>query len=306
MGKADELLLGLAKQRYGVVAIRQALKLGVTREQLEHRRRRGGWQRVLPDVLRAPWAADTFEARSAAASLWAGPDALVSHAAAGRLWKLDGVRTDTVHVSAPYRLFPPRSWVITHEARAFPCGLRRLRGGVPVTSPARTLVDLAADPGVDLEALVEQAVRARLTTARELESALEAVQPRGRAGSARLRRLLRERHPDADRLGSELERCVLSAVRGGRLPSPACQFGVELPGYRLATVDFAWPAQRVAVEADSYTFHSGRRAWARDLERHNALTAAGWRTLRVTWSEVHDAPLRVVARLQELLHSTFR
>lgn len=93
---------------------------------------------------------------------------------------------------------------------------------------------------------------------------------------------------------SAFERRLLALLATAGLPLPVAQFEVRLPGGGEARLDFAYPAHRLAVEADSYRYHSSKRDWARDHTRNRALTAAGWRILPVTWDDL-DSPAEFLA-----------
>ncbi|MFN2590069.1 MAG: endonuclease domain-containing protein [Actinomycetota bacterium] len=72
-------------------------------------------------------------------------------------------------------------------------------------------------------------------------------------------------------------------------------------GGRTARVDFAFPRARLALEADSYRYHSSPRDWSRDRTRHNALIAAGWRVLPITYSDLVGNPAGVAEQIARCL-----
>jgi hypothetical protein len=162
-----------------------------------------------------------------------------------------------------------------------------MRGGLPLTSPSRTLVDLAAV--VDRETLqkaLEEAIRRRIVSVPELQRVLRWVPRLGRTGTVRLTQLLDDGvlRPD---MQSELERQAMALFRRFGLPLPQWPYVVIEGDMRLGEVDFAWPDAKVIVEADSFQFHSGRRAWESDIARYNALALHDWTVLRLTWADVH-------------------
>jgi very-short-patch-repair endonuclease len=167
-------------------------------------------------------------------------------------------------------------------------------GGVPVTSPVRTLVDLAgriADE--NLEAAVECALRRGLAH----ESVLRGrVGGKGRRGAGALRRILDARDLGSPALESRLEVKVWRLLVRSGLPKPVRQHPVKMEGrpYRL---DFAWPSFGVAVEADGFATHGGRRSFIADRRRMAKLASTGWRVVPVTWE---DATTRTNQWLSEL------
>jgi very-short-patch-repair endonuclease len=169
------------------------------------------------------------------------------------------------------------------------------RHGLPVTAPARTLIDLAAEVhSAALEQALAEARVHKIVTDRALEHAMERVT--GRRGVGALRALLAaESEPAFTR--RQLERRFLQLVRDAQLPAPLVN--VRLQGFE---VDFFWPGQRLVVETDGRRFHSHARAFERDRRRDQVLLAAGYRVMRVTWRQLMSEPMAVIARLAMALH----
>jgi very-short-patch-repair endonuclease len=167
---------------------------------------------------------------------------------------------------------------------------------IPVTTPATTLVDLAAQlsPGA-LAAAVNEADKRDLIDAQELRTAIESMSRR--PGLAALRDLL-----DRDTFlltDSELERSFLRIVCRARLPPPLTQRVVN--GYR---VDFYWPDSRLVVETDGLRYHRTPAQQAGDLRREQAHTAAGLTTLRFTHFQVRYEPDEVRVTLLRVIAAT--
>jgi len=181
-----------------------------------------------------------------------------------------------------------------HRVRRLEARDRTIREGVPVTTPTRTLLDLAdAVPTRELERAFEGSHVRRLVDRRRLEALL--ARAPGRHGAAVLRALLeREAGPSLTR--SEAEERMLALVRAARLPRPRINARVE-----GREVDLLWDAQRLVVEVDGYAYHSSRSAFERDHLRDAELGAAGLRVMRVTWRLLVDQPEAVVARLAAAL-----
>ena len=83
-------------------------------------------------------------------------------------------------------------------------------------------------------------------------------------------------------------------MKRARLPTPVPQYTVRDRGRVVAVVDFAYPDQRIAIEADGYRWHSGRSSWQRDLLRRNELTRLGWRVIHVTAHDLEHDSERIV------------
>jgi very-short-patch-repair endonuclease len=166
--------------------------------------------------------------------------------------------------------------------------------GIPATAPARTLIDFASEATSDeLERAIAEAFALRLVNEPELEAAADRAT--GRPGVASLRAQLR-REAGPQWTQSEGERRMLKLIREAGLPAPQTQ--VRIAGW---PADFLWPEQRLIVEFDGYQFHSGRRAFERDRRRDQAHVAAGYTVIRVTWRQLNEEPLAVIATIARAL-----
>ena len=170
----------------------------------------------------------------------------------------------------------------------------RVLDRIPVTSPARTILDLAAVlPPHLLERVVAEAQARRLVREGDLVDQLH--RHPCRPGTPALRNLIElERGPALTR--SEAERRLLRLVRAAGFRSPGTN--VRVGPYE---VDFLWRAERIVVEIDGFRFHSSRAAFERDRERDTRLIAAGYAVLRFTWRQLVSSPEAVVARLAAAL-----
>jgi very-short-patch-repair endonuclease len=174
--------------------------------------------------------------------------------------------------------------VVTIHRSVVPAADRTRIGPIPLTTGTRTLIDIAAILDEEsLELALDAALRRGLTSVGKLCRALH-----GQAGTATLGRLVEARTPER---GSEsaLETKVLRVLKSHGLPVPVGQFEVRDGARLIARVDFAYPGQLVAIEADGYRYHSGRSAWQRDRSRQNAFVARGWRVVHVTAEDLRDS-----------------
>ncbi|MDQ3766823.1 MAG: endonuclease domain-containing protein [Actinomycetota bacterium] len=290
----------LAGAQFGVLSRQQMLACGASSSGIARRLACGKLQGVHEGVYRVPGFGRTWQQSLMAACLSAGPGAAVSHRAAARSWGLEGISEEVVEISAGGHRNPPRcSEVIVHTARLPPCDVCRL-GAFPITTVTRTVIDLAAVVGAaELEVALDDALRTRRATLDRLSRRLGELGGRGRPGTARLRVLLDERDPSTVRLESELEARMLRLLRRAGLSHPEIQYVIRDAGRFVRRVDFAYPSHRLAIEAFGYRWHSGRRAWQRDLERGNELQRLGWRELRFSWEDVLTRGDRVAALIRE-------
>ena len=168
--------------------------------------------------------------------------------------------------------------------------VREIRG-IPVSSPARALLEIAPRLTTrELADAVEQAQVKRLVTKRDIEQTIARAGPR--PGVAALRALLEE--PAFTR--SWAERRVVALMRAARLPRP--QFNTYAEGFE---VDALWRDQRVVLEFDSYAFHATKGAMERDRRKTAALQRGRYVVLRTTWRELTKESHALVARTAEAL-----
>jgi very-short-patch-repair endonuclease len=159
---------------------------------------------------------------------------------------------------------------------------------IPVTSPARTLLDLATQVSAKhLSRATDEARVHRLVTDLSLSEQFQRY-PHHR-GAAALKHAL-QTEPALTR--SEAERQFLELIRAARLPEP--EVNAQLGPYE---VDFLWRDQNLVVEVDGYAFHSSRSSFERDRRRDATLAARGTRVMRVTWRQISNEREALVATL---------
>jgi hypothetical protein len=289
----------LAAEQHGVVARRQLLALGFSRKAIDRRVQCGRWHGIYRGVYAVGHRNLTGHGRWMAAVLASGPSALLSHRSAAALWNLLPTSKTLVDVTSIRPNTAGRSGIAIHRVKAIHPDDRALREGIPVTSIARTLLDLSAvAQRRQLERAVEQAEFLGLFDLRAIESLQ--TRTHRRAGWRQLRATLRiYREPAPTR--SELERRFLDLCRDAALPPPAVNAfvaGLE--------VDFVWHDDRLVVELDGHAFHRTRAAFERDRVRDASLLVAGYRVLRVTHRRLEAEPAAVIAEARALLATAAR
>jgi very-short-patch-repair endonuclease len=237
-----------------------------------------------------------------AAVLAGGSGAVLSHRSAGQLWRVaQGPATVELTRTSGSR---PRPGLRLHRC-PLPVDEVDEVDGIPVTSVARTLLDLAAlaalRQGFTLEqlerALNESEVR-RLTSRVSVPDLLRRYP--GRRGAALLRSLLSEEDQAAGVTREELERRFAVLIDSRRLPRPRRNADVSVAG-RFFEVDCLWPAQRLIVELDGHAVHGTRRAFEADRERDRLLVGDGWRVVRITWRQLRDDGPAIADELRAML-----
>jgi very-short-patch-repair endonuclease len=236
-------------------------------------------------------------AAEAGAVLRCGGSSRISHASAAALHSLlDAARRPRdVEVTTPRRRYRRIRGVRIHRVRELRPDEVTIVDGIPVTTPARTLLDIAESPGA--ARLVEQAfataLRRGLVTRAEMRGMVER-HPRHR-GAPLLRQLLDPKEGPA-LTRSEAEEKLLGIVRRARLPRP--ELNATVLGHE---VDFLWRKESLIAEVDGYAFHGSPRSFAEDRRRDVELVVAGYRVLRFTWADLTDAHLATVVRLAQAL-----
>jgi very-short-patch-repair endonuclease len=290
--RGDRAVLAVAGRQHAVVTSAQLRDAGLGRNAVAHRIRTGWLRRRHRGVyLVGPLAGE--HSCAMAAVLAVGPGALLSHDAAAALWGLRSPQKGPIDVTVAGRETRDRPGIRSHTARLHPRDATR-KHGIPVTSPARTLLDLAATlPQRELDRAVEQAQVQRQASLHSLNE--QFARYPGHRGAAALTRAIRT---DPKLTRSRLERRMLALIRAARLPTPATN--TKVCDWE---VDLVWHPRRLVVELDSYGFHSTRAAFERDRRKDQELQATGWRVIRFTWRQITDEPEAVIAALATALAS---
>ncbi|MDQ2670423.1 MAG: type IV toxin-antitoxin system AbiEi family antitoxin domain-containing protein [Gemmatimonadota bacterium] len=291
-------MAALAERQHGVVARRQLLDLGLDRSAIDRRLSRGLLIPLHRGVFAVGHAQLRIEGRWMAAVLAVGEGAVLSHRDAAAL---HGMRTApesrkvSVTTSKDAR-GTSALWV--YARRTLTDDDRAEIKGIPVTSPARTLVDLAPMlTAAQLQSTLGEADRRGLLDTRAVHEALRRTRGRHGQGHQRLLAALdaHERH-GAALLRSELEERFLDLVMNAGLPRPL--LNAPAAGFE---VDALWPDARLAVELDGWANHKERQAAARDRDKTNKLQAAGYRVYRFLHGDLVHRPADVAAAIGDAL-----
>lgn len=292
----------IAATQHGVIGASQAVDVGLSRDGIRRLVSNGAWQRVRPSVF-ALWlpkdAEELWYQRLSSAAVWLGDAAAVSHRAAAVLWGLDGVNTAPLDFCTTGRRRSSEPGLFIHRVGSFASGDVVRRKGFRLTSVARTLVDLCTVTTLEIvELALESAVRNRLVSTAGIRRALDRS-GQTQKGCGALRALL-DQHPGRS-TESELEGRVWRLLLRGGLPAPNRQYEVRSNGQVVARVDFAYPDQRIAIEADGFRFHTNAKDWRRERARQNALVRLGWTVYRITRDDALRARSRVLEDVSSLL-----
>ena len=246
----------------------------------------------------------TDRARLKAALLYAGPGSALSHRSAAALLGLGHFPTYPVEITTTRRAKRTEG-VTIHVTRNLPVVDITKMDGLKLTSVLRTLADLGAVVGpTTVEDCLDEALRRRLTSTRQLDRHLDRLAGSGRRGVGVLRTLLLERGTGFVPTESDFEARLFKILKKAQLPVPAKQVEVVEGGAFLGRVDFAYPDLRLAIEADSYAYHSQRADWEADKRRRALLVSHGWRVLEATWRAMVDDPQELIENVARALGHT--
>jgi very-short-patch-repair endonuclease len=292
-GTRDQRLATIARQQRGRASRVQLHGIGLSDGTIQRRVRRGVLLREHPSVYIVGHAAPVPLGRETGALLWAPDGSVLSHHSAAAMW---GIGSDdrNVHLLVRRGWTRHRPGVTVHRTNLLDARDIRIREGLPVTSPARTLLDRAGAMSMRaLEHMFTEAVTLKIVSPADLEDVI--ARGRGRSGCAALHALLdEESDPAFTRSDGEKRMCAL--VRKAGLPEPLVN--APLHGFE---VDFYWPAHSVVVEVDSYGFHTSRWAYERDRDKDAVLRSHGMPPLRFSRRQVRDEPLLVITQVAQAI-----
>ena len=289
MGSVEATLARLAGSQHGLVTRRELLRAGVSDDEIRSRRESGALLRAHPGVYSVGHRGAGHEPTYLAAVLACGKGARLSGAAAAYYYGLiaGDPPAPEVLASTKRRLKD----VLAHRGLPDSRDVTVWRG-IPITTVARALVDIAASMTEDAlaRAFHEAHVRFR-TTPSEVEAVL-ARRPTS-PGAGKLRRVI---HADVPVILSRLERAFRDLLAAEGLPLPVTNQPVG-----AHWVDCRWPERRLTVELDSYRYHATRRGWEDGRRRERDARERGEEFRRFVWGDVVEAPAPMLRDLRRLL-----
>jgi very-short-patch-repair endonuclease len=292
-GGRHRALAELADRQHGVVSVGQLMQLGYSKDQVRWAVRTGWLHSIDRSVYAVGHTRLSLHGKCFAAVFACGPGAVLSHYSAAWLHDLARWSPQPFHVTGPVAR-RPRMPVRIHRARRLEAADREVVEGVPTTSVARLLLDMAAAANYEqLERLVERSEEKGLFDLRRVEDLLGRTV--GHHGHRRLRRAIALYKPSSF-TRSSLEKRFLGLAMGRRLPQPRTNF-VE-HGFEL---DVYWPEYRFAVELEVFETHGTRAAFERDRKRQEDLLLLGITMTRVTGPRLKREPEEVIERVARLL-----
>jgi very-short-patch-repair endonuclease/predicted transcriptional regulator of viral defense system len=270
-GATDQTIATIADAQHGVVSRAQLSMLGFSGDEVDRRMKAGRLHAIHRGVYAVGHRALKAEGRWMAAVLAAGRGAVLSHTSAAAAWDLRRTSSGLIHVTVPGDPGRKRRRGLRiHRSRTLIADDVTVHTGIPVTTPTRTIIDLA-----------------RTLEDRALDHIVDLADQRGlvdfdtlrKANSASLQAVLSAY--DSAPTRSEMEKRFLKLCDDHGIPRPQTNSRVE-----GLEVDFVWRERRLVVEVDGYRYHRSPARFEWDREKDVTLETKGWRVMRFTWRQI--------------------
>jgi hypothetical protein len=286
------------RRQMGLITFEQAMRCGCTPDSIRGLVRRGHWVRVARRLYRSAAVPVTYEQRVLGACLLSGADAVASHMTAAVLHGLAGARPGQVEILLPRVRSHANAIARVHQASPVRVS------GVPATSVARTLVDVAGRlPAQALNGMVDDAIVRRLVAPESIARELDVVATGpGRAGSGRIADALEVWTP-GPLAGSVPKIQLARMIVAAGFPVPERQVEIfDAAGRLVGRGDLGYSASLVVIEYEGSGGH-GPRTVVRDWARANDIIAAGWQLLIATKHTFRAGKARFLGALDQLLRA---
>jgi very-short-patch-repair endonuclease len=285
--RPDVEIARLAAAQWGVLSLDELRSCDLSRDAVESRVRNGHLHPLYRGVYAVGHANVTREAAFLAAVKACGPTAVLSHFSAAAHYGL--VRWDDRYPEVTTKTVRAHRGIRVHRSQTIDATHHK---GIPVTTPARTLIDLAAT--LDYRALrraVREAQR-HLVTIPQILTTLDRLGPR--PGIANLTKIVATGHAPTR---SELEDAVLDLLLNAGFKPPHVNVPMTLDG-RTIIPDLRWPHEHLVIEADGAEWHDNRLTREDDAEKQAILEAHGERVLRITWAQAITQRKQTIQRIR--------
>jgi very-short-patch-repair endonuclease len=287
-GSAAERISRIASLQRGRVARQQLLAAGITSSAIGRLIARGHLHPERRGVYAVGHPGEAPLTRETVALLSCRPGTVLSHLTAARLWGLVPERRGPIEVTVAGKNTGHPPGVRVHRTRQLDRTDVRFRHGLPVTSPARTLVDVAEElTGRPLELALDEGLASEQVRMSQIRAAIARCPTRH--GAAVLKALLDQR-TGSTISRSQAEEQMSKLIGAARLPRPEMNY--PLLDF---VADFAWVEHRVVLEVDGYPFHSTKTAFERDRRKDAVFKAGGWDVIRVSRNQVFHDSYAVIA-----------
>lgn len=271
-------------------------EMGMSEATIQRRLTSGTWIRVLPGVYLTEQVAPTQRDRMRAATLWA-PEGVLCRESAASLHGLSQVSSDYVHINVPRRKHSRAPWLRTHYEKLAWCDIDRV-GPMRVTSACRTLIDLSSQlTPEELGYMFDDSIRLKVASLGQYKWRLDQLS--GIRGLQAVRELVCERANGIP--ASRMEGKFLRVLKERDCPIGIMGFRVEDEEGEMF-IDMAFPDIMLAIECESFLFHSSKEQLDADCRRRNRLFLLGWQVLYFTWDDITYDPERVVRTITKAVN----
>jgi Protein of unknown function (DUF559) len=299
----DHAIARIAVRQHGVISHSQLREIGLSQGAICHRVEAGRLHRLHRGVFAVGCRPSGPHGHWMAATLACGPRSVLSHAPAAALSGLRGSSATMIDVTSPNRRGRYHRGIRIHGADTLREADRTEIGGIPCTTVARLIVDLAGVLALQpLEYLIHRAQTKGVFSRDELCAVVDYAP--SRRGTANVRRILGLSRPEEDELNSELERRLFRICVAQGFPLPEVNKWVASEQGGGFEVDFCWPEHGLIVETDGRRFHGSSRALENDPHRDRMLTLVGWTVIRFTYRDLTERSREVARQLALLLDGT--
>jgi hypothetical protein len=301
----DGAVARIAARQHAVMSVDQLRELGLTANAVQLRAADGRFHRIFQGVYSlVPKSLLTLKGHYMAAVLACGPGALLSHRSAAQLRGLRPAGFWKTEVTIPGRNRRRHRTVVVHRSVTLTSADADVVDGIPCTSVARTLFDLAEV--VDqrqVERAFDQAEANEVLDLRAIDDQL--ARNATRRGAKVVRAVLNEHYIGSTLTESELEEAMLRLSRAVGLPRPEVNKWLDLgDGEGLVRADFYWAAQRLVVEVDGRKYHGTRQRFESDRRRDQRMMVAGLRCIRTTDKQINYRPHQLETTVLALLRAS--
>jgi very-short-patch-repair endonuclease len=293
-------VISFAQRNGGVFSTQEAIALGLAKSTLQRRVEDGIFVKVGKGMLALPGTATRSDlATRAALRLLNG---VVSHQSAAIIHGFEPIPDSPPSITVSHRSNYSFPDVVVHQSTDLLEEHVQEINGTRVTTPARTLVDLAKVYGPRrLERVIEHALVTGKVDVEEFVDLVAVLSRKGKRGMKKLHAIINERLVGTVVSDTELERAFYQLIDDAGLPRPTRQFHAPWLKPLNGRVDFAYLLAKIVIEADSRRWHLTFDAFEVDKVRDNAAQIAGWIVLRITWRMIRDEPSEVVRTIREAL-----
>ena len=290
----------LARRQAGAFSFEQAIQLGYPSSTISHRVRRGTWEKRLPGVYAVAGTERTRLHDLWVAVLAVGPAATVTHETSCLLHGAERLPSRPITLTVPHGWHHELPGIFVHQIDDLQPWHRTSWQGLPVSRPARAVVELAAtQPAAMIGRVADDLVASGRTTMAQIGKVFAEVARPGKPGMAKIASVLDARGDGYVPPTTELERMLFDALAAGGVSAPQRQVPVAGRDQVIGIVDAAYPDARLVLEADGRRWHDRVHAAATDRRRDAEAARMGWQTLRFVHEQLKQDPGEVCAIVRE-------